>query len=162
MLAHDLAQLVEVRVEGILLAVHQHPFGHQRAASADDAGQASLGQGQVLAEQPAVDRHVVHSLTRLQRHNVQKILRPHVGDVVELLGHLVNGDRAQGDLGRLDDPLAHGIDVGAGRQVHHRVGPVADRQAEFFHLALRIAGDGRLADIGVDLGPRGDADADWY
>ena len=51
-------------------------------------------------------------------------------------------------------------DLPAGRQVHHRVGPVADGQQQFLQLARRIAGDGRLADVGVDLRPRGDADAD--
>ena len=60
----------------------------------------------------------------------------------------------------VDDPLPHRVDSVAGRKVHHRVGPVADRQQQLLQLALGVAGQGRLADVGVDLRPRGHADAD--
>ena len=43
-LAHDVAQVVEVRVERVLLAVGHHPLGDQRAAAADDAGDAAHRQ----------------------------------------------------------------------------------------------------------------------
>ena len=83
-LAHDVAQVVEVGVKRVLLRASLHPFRHQRAAPADDAGQASLRQRQMLAEQPAVDRHIV-TPCRLQFHHVGKSRGRIVGDVVELL-----------------------------------------------------------------------------
>src|SRR5260221_138090 len=41
---HDLADLAEMRVEETLLVMRQAPLGHDRAASADDAGDPLGGQ----------------------------------------------------------------------------------------------------------------------
>ena len=157
---HDVAQLVEMGVERVLLAVDRHPFGHQRAAAADDARHPALAQRQVLAEHAGVDGHVIDALRGLLGNHVQKVPRPHVGDVVELLGHLVDRDRADRHRGGGDDPAADRVDVRAGGEVHHRVGPVADRHQQLLQFALGIARNGRLADVRVDLRPRGDPNAD--
>ena len=62
---HDLADLVEVRVEEVLLMVRQAPLGHDRAAAADDAGDALGGQRDVAQQHAGVDREVVHALLGL-------------------------------------------------------------------------------------------------
>ena len=46
---HDLADVVEVLVEEVLLVVGQAPLGHDRAAARDDAGDALGGQRDVGA-----------------------------------------------------------------------------------------------------------------
>ena len=76
--AHDVAQVFEVRVERVLLAVGHHPLGDQRAAAADDAGDAARRQLQVLEQHAAVDGHVVDPLLGLMLDHVQEVLRPHV------------------------------------------------------------------------------------
>ena len=83
-----------------------------------------------------MDGHVIDALPGLLGDHVEEMLRPHVGDVVELLGHLVDGHRADRHRCRVDDPLPHRVDLLAGGEVHHRVGPVADRQNQFLQLAL--------------------------
>ena len=107
-----------------------------------------------------MDRHVVHALPRLKLHGVEKIRRPHVDDVVELLGHLVDRDRAHRHRGGGNDPVPHGVDLRPGGEVHHSVGPAADGQDQLLQLALRVARYGRLADVGIDLRPCGNANAD--
>ena len=51
------------------------------------------------------------------------------------------------------------VDVLAGREVHHRVGAEVDGRVQLLQLVLDVAGDGRVADVGVDLALGGDADA---
>ena len=51
------------------------------------------------------------------------------------------------------------VDVLAGRKVHHRVGAEVDRRVQLLQLFVDVAGDGRVADVGVDLALGGDADA---
>ena len=91
--------------------------------------------------------------------HVQKVLRRHVADVVQLLHHLVQGHRADRHRRGIDDRLANGVDVAAGRKVHHRVGAEVHRRVQLFQLALDVARDRRVADVGVDLRAGGDADA---
>ncbi len=55
---------------------------------------------------------------------------------------------------------ADGVDLLAGREVHHGIGPVLHGGEKFFQLAGGVAGERRLADVRVDLRPRGNADAD--
>ena len=82
-------------VEGVLLAVDRHPLGHQRPAAADDARQcAARHSGTCSRKTAAMDGHVIDALPGLLGHHVEKMLRPHVGNVVELLGHLVDGHGA--------------------------------------------------------------------
>src|SRR5690606_14928052 len=50
-----------------------------------------------------------------------------------------------------DDPLAGVVDVAAGAEVHDGVGAPADRPDHLVDLAGDVAGDGGVADVGVDL-----------
>ena len=74
-LPHDVAELVEVRVERILLLVRDHPLGHQRPAPRDDAGDPVRRQRDVVAEDAGVERHVVDPLPRLVLDHVEHVLR---------------------------------------------------------------------------------------
>ena len=137
--AHDVAQVVEVRVERILLAVGHHPLGDQRAAAADDAGDAVHRQVQVLEQDAAVDRHVVDALLGLVLDHVEKVLRRHVVDVAaELFEHLVDRHGADRHGRGVDDRLADGVDVAAGGEVHHRVGAEVDGRVQLFQLAVEV------------------------
>src|SRR5690606_6460803 len=69
----------------------------------------------------------------------------------DLLQRLVDRHRADGHGRVAHDPVACGVDVAAGREVHHRVGAPADRPDELLHLFFDAGGDGRVADVGVDL-----------
>ena len=74
-LPHDVAQVVEVRVERVLLAVGHHPLGDQRAAAADDAGDAVASSACRYSQQDAgVDGHVVDALLGLVLDHVEQVL----------------------------------------------------------------------------------------
>ncbi len=151
-LPHDVAQIVEARVQRVGFAVGHHPLGDERPAAADDARHAVHRQVQVLQHHAAVDGHVVHALLGLVLDHVQKMLRTHVLDLApQLLEHLVNGDRSDGHGRGVDDRLPDGVDVLAGREVHDRVGAEVDRHVQLVQLFAGVAGDGRVADVGVDL-----------
>jgi hypothetical protein len=106
-----------------------------------------------------VDRHVVDALLRLVLDHVEEVLGGHVFDVAaELLEHLIDRNGADRDRGGVDDRGADRVDILAGGEVHDGVGAVVDRQMELFKLFLEVAGDGRVADVGVDFALGGDAD----
>jgi hypothetical protein len=64
-LRHQLAHLVKVRVEEILLVVGQAPRRHDRPSPADDAGLTGGGQRHVAQQHPGVHGDVVHTLLEL-------------------------------------------------------------------------------------------------
>jgi len=113
----------------------------------------------MLLQEGTVDCHVIDALPGLLLDHVQEVLRAHVDDVVHLPGHLVDRHRAHRHAHRVDDPLADGLDVCTGGEVHHRVGPVVDGGVDLLQLAVGVAGQRRVAQVGVDLGAAGDADA---
>jgi len=159
--AHDLAQLAEVRVPGVLLVVGQHPRAHQRAAAADDAGDPVRRQRQVFLQHAGMDRHVIDALLGLVLDHVEHLLRRDVGGVLDVLDDLVDGHRSDRHRRGVDDRLADGVDVAAGRQVHHGVGAKVDGGVQLFQLVVDRAGDGGVADVRVDLAQGRDADRHW-
>jgi hypothetical protein len=125
---HDLADVLEVRVEEVLLVVRQAPLGHDRAAAADDAGHALGGQRDVAQQHAGVDGEVVDALLGLLDQRVAEDLPGQVlGLAVHLLQRLVDRHGADRHRRVAHDPLAGLVDVLAGGQVHHRVGAPADR-----------------------------------
>ena len=64
-LREDLADVVEALVEEILLVMVGHPLRQNRAAAADDAGDALRNHRQILDQHAGVDGHVVHALLGL-------------------------------------------------------------------------------------------------
>ena len=100
---HDLAQLVEVRVPGVLLVMGQHPAAHQRAAAADDAGDALGRQRQVFLQHAGVDRHVIDALLGLVLDHVEHHPRRDVGRVLDVLDDLVDRHGADRHRRGVDD-----------------------------------------------------------
>ena len=99
-----------------------------------------------------MDRHVVHALLGLLDDRVLVDLPGQLlGPAVDLLQRLVERHRADGDGGVAQHPLAGGVDVAAGGQVHDRVGAPAGRPGHLLDLLLDGGGDRGVADVGVDL-----------
>src|SRR6185295_16110744 len=63
--AHDLADLVEVRVGEVLLVMRETPLGQDRSAARDDAGDAPGGHGDVAKEDAGMDGEVIDPLLAL-------------------------------------------------------------------------------------------------
>ena len=123
---HDLANLGEPGVEEVLGVMGQAPGGHDRTAPAHDAGGASGGQGHVAEQHPGVDGEVVDPLLGLLDEGVAVEVPGQLGrHPVHFLQGLVDGHGADGHRCVAQDPLAGGVDVGAGGEVHDRVGPPA-------------------------------------
>ena len=125
----------------------------------DDAGHPLGGERDVLQAHAGVDGEVVDPLLALLAQGL------HVdpdGELLDLALHLLERlvDRHRADRhGRVaDDRLAGGVDVLAGREVHHRVGAPLHRPGQLLDLLLDSRGDRRVADVGVDLGLEGLAD----
>jgi hypothetical protein len=137
---HDLADVLEVGVEEVLLVMRQAPLGEDRAAAGDDAGHA-LGRHRDVAQQHAgMDGEVVHALLGLLDQGVAEELPGQVlGLAIDLFQRLVDGHRADGHRGIPHDPLARLVDVLAGGQIHHRVAAPADGPGHLVDFLL----DGR-------------------
>ncbi len=150
--AHDVADLVEMRVEEVFLVMRQAPLGHDRAAARDDAGDALGRQVDIGQAHAGMDGEIVDALLSLFDQGVAIDFPGQVlGDTVDLFQGLVDRHGADRRRRIADDPLADIVDIAAGRQVHDIVGAPADRPHHFFDLFLHRRGDGRIADIGVDL-----------
>ena len=120
---------------------------------------AMRGQRHVVAEDARVDRHVVHALPGLVLDHVEHVSGREVLDLLDLLDRLVDRHRPDRHGARGDDRPADRVDVAAGREVHHRVGAEVDGHLQLGQLVVDVGGHGRIADVGVDLAPRLDADA---
>ena len=147
-----------MRVPGILLLVRHHPGAHEGTAAADDAGHAVGRQRQVFLQHPGVERHVVHPLAGLVLHHIEHHARRDVVGVFDTLHELIDRHGADGHRRGVDDGLADVVDVAAGGQVHDRIGAEVHGSVQLFQLLVDLAGDGRVADVGVDLAQGGDAD----
>ena len=77
----NVAQLLEVGVERVLLAMRHHPPRDERSTAANDASDPLHGQAKVFLQQSGVDSHVVDPLLRLLFAHIQKVLRLHIVDV---------------------------------------------------------------------------------
>src|SRR6266404_1802243 len=158
-LAKNVEHIVEPLVEWVLLAVRHHPHSVQRSTAAHDAGYASVYERQMLDQDSGVESHVVDALLRLMLDHVEQIVG---GELLELLVPFAVGsalyrliDRHGADRNRRssNDRAPDSIDVAAGREIHHGVGAVLDRDLELFDLAVHVGRHLRIADVGVDLHP---------
>src|SRR5205814_939797 len=71
----------------------------------------------------------------------------------------IDGHRADGDRGGIDDGLTDCGDIAAGGKVHNGVGAVFHGVLEFLEFTSDIGGDGGVPDVGIDLALGGDPDA---
>ncbi len=149
---HDLANVVPMGVEEIFLVMGEAPLGEDAAAARDDAGGAPRGEGNEPQQDAGVDGEIIDALLRLLDERVAKNLPGQfLGAAVHFFERLVNRDGADGHGRIAEDPLAGGVDVLAGGEVHHGVGAPFCGPAHFFHLLLDARRDGGVADVRVDL-----------
>ena len=115
--------------------VRQAPFGHDRAAARDDAGQTLSGRRDVAQQYAGVNGEVVDALFGLFQQGIAEDFPGEVlGDAVDLLQRLVNRHSTDGDRTVTQDPLAGFVDIAAGREIHHRIGAPAGRPDQFLDL----------------------------
>ena len=117
------AELVVVLVEEAFLVVCQAPPSHDGAAAGHDAGDAIRRERHIGQQHPGVNGHVVDALFGLLNHGIAEDLPgQRVGFTIDLLERLIDRHGADGHGRVPDNPLARGVDVVAGREVHHGVG----------------------------------------
>jgi hypothetical protein len=108
----------------------------------------------------AVDGHIIDPLLGLVLDHVEKMLRLHLLDVTaELFEHLIDRHGADRHGRGVDNRLTDRIDVFPSRKIHYRIGAEMHGCVQFFELLFDVARDGGVADVGVDFGFGGDADA---
>src|SRR5215472_934799 len=112
-----------------------------------------------LAGNPAVERHVVDALTRLPLDNLEEEGGVHIHDR-PLGGELIDGHRAENYRAAGQDLAANLVEIGAGGEIHDRVGTVAHRGVELFDLLAEQLMEVRGAQVGVNLGAEIFADSD--
>ena len=132
--------------------VRQAPLRHDGASPGDDAGHPPRGHRDVAKQHASVHGEIVHALLALLDERVAIDLPRQVfGPSTDLLERLVNRHRPDRHGGVANDPLARGMDVLAGRKVHHGVGAPQRGPLELLHLVLDRGPDGGVADVRVDL-----------
>ena len=160
-LGADLADLVKVLVEGVLVAGHAHPCKHQRAAAADNVHLAlvlaDLLDG--LAGDAAVQGDKVHTVLCMQAHHIDEVLCGQLSQIAlvvdDRIVHRHGADHHRALVGQL---LAEGLGVAVARQVHNGFGTHVDGAHHLLHLhvvVLAVAGDTK---VHVDLGAQHGAD----
>src|SRR5437588_3540170 len=149
---HDLADLLEARVEEAFLVVRQAPLRHDRAAARHDSRHALRGERDERQANSGVDGEVVHALLGLLDQRVAEYLPGQFFSATgDFFQRLIDRHRADGNGAVADDPFARLVDVLAGGEVHHRVGAPADRPGHLVDFLADGRGTRRVAKVAVDL-----------
>ena len=92
---HDLADVLEMGIEEVLLVVCQTPLGHDRAATRDNPGDPLGSHGHVTQQHSGMDSEVVDTLLSLFDQGVAEDLPGQIlSHTVDLLQGLVDGHSA--------------------------------------------------------------------
>ena len=153
----DFADVLEVRVEKVLLVIFHTPLGQDGAAAADDAGDALASQGNILAQHAGMDGHVIHALRRLLFDHLQHDLGSQIAHARHARKGFVDGHRADRNGAVAQNRFANVVDVAARREVHGRIGAEMHGGVELFQFLLDVGGGGGVADVGVDFALRRNA-----
>mmetsp|Transcript_104637 Transcript_104637/g.293242 ORF Transcript_104637/g.293242 Transcript_104637/m.293242 type:complete len:275 (+) Transcript_104637:1065-1889(+) len=122
------------------------------STTADNTGQTIDRHGDVGQQNTGMDSPVVDSLLCLLDEGFAERLPSQVfGDTVDLFEGLVNGDRSNRNRRVSHNPLASFVNVLTSGQVHESVGTPKSTPLELLHFLFNRRGDGRVADVGVDL-----------
>ncbi len=139
--------------------VRQAPFGQNRAAARDDAGDAIHGQRNMRQPNPGMHGEVIDALLALFDQGVAvQIPGQFLSDAAAFFQRLIDRHRADRYRRVADQPFADGVDVAAGGKIHHRVGAPPYRPHHLFHFLGHARGNGGIADVGIDLGEKIAAD----
>jgi hypothetical protein len=161
----QLQETVELLVERIFLSVVEDPGQVERAAAGYDVGDAALPAEPFdgLDRQAAMDGHEIDPLQGLGFHGGEHVVGGHGQDRSPALDRLdaglINGHRPQRDRGSGQDPPADGGEIAAGAEIHQGVGAVGQADIDLGQLLFRGREVLGRAEIDVDLGPQGLADA---
>ena len=132
--------------------VRQAPLGHDRAAPADNARDAVCSQWHVGQAYAGVNGEIIHALFALFNKRIAIDLPGELdGIAVAFLQRLIDWHGTDGHRRVAQDPLARGVDVAAGGQVHDGVCTPPGGPHHLFHLLLNGRRDGGVADVCVDL-----------
>src|SRR5579863_4268723 len=155
----DAANIFKTFVEEIFFFVKIHPLGHDRAAAADDSGDALAHQRDKFGKNAGVDGHVIDALFGLLFDDFEHELWSEIFGTLDARNRFVDRHCADGNGRSFDDGFADGGDVAAGGKVHDRVGSVVDGMVEFFELGGNLTGNCGITNVRVDFALEGNADA---
>src|SRR5712671_432143 len=133
-----------------------HPVGHQRAAAADDAGDAFANEGHMFAQDAGVNGHVIDALLGLLLNHFKHQLEGEIFGTANAGDCFVNGDSADRNGRSVDDGLADGGNVAASAEIHDGIRAVMHGVVQFLQLLIDIGAGGGVADVGVDFAFGGD------
>ncbi|OPX66716.1 MAG: hypothetical protein A4E37_01832 [Methanoregulaceae archaeon PtaB.Bin056] len=156
-LLHDLKEVVELRVERVLLLVVEHPRGHECAAAGDQPAVTPLvlETPDGLPVDPGMDCHEVGPKFRLLGGDAEEVVLLHVHDRTVfpcgLDECLVERDASDREAGRRDHTFPDLDEVSARGELHQGVGPCKLCLAGLFDLHLDVDDIRRGPDGGVHL-----------
>ena len=148
-----------MRIEKAFAVMRQTPLRHNRPAARNDAGQALRRHRHIAQQHAGVNGEVIDTLLRLLQQRIAKHLPVKVfRNAADLFQRLVNRYGADRHRAVAQDPLASFMNIATGGEIHHGIGAPARRPDQFLHLFFDRGGDGRVADVGVDLDQKVAAD----
>ena len=114
-------------------------MGQDRAAAADDAGDAIADEREGFAQDAGVDGHVIDALLGLLFDHFEHEFDGQIFGAANARDGFVNWHGADGDGRGVDDGFANGGDVAAGGEIHHGVGAVVDGAVQLFEFVARCS-----------------------
>src|ERR1700730_757083 len=116
----------------------------------------------MFAQHSSVDGHVVHALLGLLFDDFQHERKSQVFGTPHARNCFIDRDRSNRYGGSVDDGFADFGDVAAGGKIHDGVRAIMHGVMQLFQLFVNVGSRGRVADVGVDLAFRGDANAHGF
>jgi len=160
----DLEEPVVLLVERVLAVVEVHPVGENRTPAADDPQEPALllEAGDAMPRHAAVDGDEVHAVLAVLLDGLEELIGRHLHDgltdVYGFHGSLVDRYGPHGDRRCPDDGSPDRPEVATGGEVHDRVRPRGNGDADLLHLQGHVGPVLRGADVRVDLRPQALAD----
>ena len=157
-LEHDLAEVVELGIERVLLLVVEHPGRHERAAARDEPSVPALVLEPLhgLGVDPRVDGHEVRAGLGLLGRDPEEVVLAHVDDRTVAHGGLDEGlverHGADGETRGFDHAPPDLDEVAAGRELHQGVGARELCLPGLLDLDVDVHEVGGGSDGGVHLG----------
>ncbi len=138
-------------VQKILFVMVGHPLRQNRSAAADDSRDALGHHRNILHQQSRMNCEVVDALLGLLFDYFQVDVDVQVFELLHAIQRLINRHRPDRH-GRIpQDRFANGVNVAAGRKIHHSIRPIVDGSVQLAQLFVNVRCDGGVADVCVDL-----------